>query len=285
MKKMQLSINCEAEDMEIKEITCKTALSKSNLPHLMYALNPYRGCEHACAYCYAPFILREGRPWGTFLEAKANMPAILEKELRKAQKGTVGIGTVTDPYQPAEARYGLTKKCLDALLARDFPICIQTKSALVVRDTGIIKKFSKKEVGITITMPCDDDRKRFEPKASSVQERLEALRKLNDSGIETWAFVGPILPGITDKATPKGGGLSELIGLIADTGTKSVMADRLRMKDGMREGLRPFIGQNYPELAAEYERALFVGGGYFEKTLSELKALCAARGLKFSTAF
>ena len=132
--------------MYVGELSCKAALSRSGLPGFDYALNPYRGCQHGCIYCYSPETLREKRvcyspetlrekrEWGSFVEVKRNIPGVLAKELRRLKKGVVGIGTVTDAYQPVEERYGVTRRCLEQLLRRDFPICIQTKSSLVERD-------------------------------------------------------------------------------------------------------------------------------------------------------
>jgi len=133
--------------MRIREVKCKTALSKSNLPGLDYSLNPYRGCQHSCAYCYVPNVLRIKRnEWGSFVDVKTNIPNVLSKELRIKKPGVVGISTITDPYQPAENNYKLTRYCLEQLLRHDFPVCIQTKSDLVARDIDLISKFSKAEV-------------------------------------------------------------------------------------------------------------------------------------------
>jgi DNA repair photolyase len=101
------------------------------------------GCEHSCIYCYAPYSLhyKDNENWGSFVKAKVNIPIILEKELKKTRPGIVGISTVVDPYQKAEEKFCLTKKCLDVLLPKDFPVCIQTKSPLVLRDLSLIKDF------------------------------------------------------------------------------------------------------------------------------------------------
>ena len=121
--------------MGIKEVKCKTALSKSNLPGLDYSLNPYRGCMHNCAYCYVPNVLRINREeWGKFVEVKINIQNVLSKEVKTKKQGIVGISTVTDPYQPIEKRNKITRFCLEQLLKYDFPISIQTKSSLVLKD-------------------------------------------------------------------------------------------------------------------------------------------------------
>ena len=118
--------------MNVTTISCKSALSQSRLLGYDYALNPYRGCEHGCSYCYAPYVLHEDREWGGFVDVKLDIPSVLSKELGRRKKGVVGISTVTDPYQPIEKKYELTRTCLEHLLRHDFPICIQTKSALAL---------------------------------------------------------------------------------------------------------------------------------------------------------
>ena len=105
---------------KLKEITCKSALSISNLSGLDYALNPYKGCEHGCIYCYAPSVLREDRNWGEFVDIKRNIPSVLAKELKTKKKGTIGISTVTDPYQPVEKKFEITRKCLDQISKNDY---------------------------------------------------------------------------------------------------------------------------------------------------------------------
>jgi DNA repair photolyase len=130
--------------MNIKEIQASTAISASGLPGLDFALNPYRGCQHACAYCYSPDVLREARwrEWGDFVDVKKNLPILLSKQKNKLS-GVVGLGTVTDPYQQAEEKYKITRYCLEQLARSDCTVSIQTKSDLVLRDLDILKKMKK----------------------------------------------------------------------------------------------------------------------------------------------
>ena len=173
----------------IKEIIVKTALSPSKLPGLDYALNPYRGCEHACIYCYAPSVIHWDKgKWGELVEVKVNLPRILSKELRIKKKGVVGLSTVTDPYHPAEKKYEITRRCLELLLMHDFPVCIQTKSSLVLRDMDLLKRFSNIEVGVTLTTLDERVREKLEPGASSVAQRLNALSELSRNGIQHMGF-------------------------------------------------------------------------------------------------
>ncbi len=257
----------------IKEIKAKTALSPSQLPGLDYALNPYRGCAHACVYCYAPSVIRwnEGK-WGEVVEAKINLPRILSKELRVKKKGVVGLGTVTDPYQPAEKKYEITRRCLELLLMHDFPVCIQTKSSLVLRDIDLLKGFSNIEVGITITTPDDSVREIMEPGASSVDERLKALARLQENGIRTWVFLGPLMPHITD--------VEALVDAVVAVKPGYVLADRLRMKGDVKERVRRFIHLYKPELIKEYERIFQDGENYYREIFKILLERCGIRGLK-----
>jgi len=256
--------------LPVKEVTCKSALSRSNLPGLDYTLNPYRGCQHGCIYCYAPSILREGREWGSFLDVRVNMPRVLAKELKRKERGVVGISTVTDPYQPLEKRYELTRRCLEQLLRHDFPVSIQTKSALVERDLDLITRFSESEVGVTITTLDENTRAAYEPHASTSGGRLSALKHFSDVGIPTWAFIGPIMPGITDRD------LKSLVGAIAEAGAKEIMADRLRMKPGLREKVRGFYSTKHPELLSRYAQA---DESYYRGIAADIQVLCRKLGV------
>ncbi len=258
----------------LKELKVKTGLSPSQLPGLDYALNPYRGCAHACVYCYAPSVLhRDKRKWGEIVEVKVNLPRTLSKELRTVKKGVVGIGTVTDPYQPAEKKYEITRRCLELLLMHDFPICIQTKSSLVLRDMDLLKGFSNIEVGITLTALDDGVRENLEPGASSVEERLAALSELSKNGIDTWVFLGPVMPYITD--------VEALIDAIARVKPRYVLADRLRLRDGVWDGVKEFIQEYQPELLSGYERIFFRREEYYGEVFDRIMGKCAGKDLPF----
>lgn len=181
----------------IQEIKAKSILTKSGIPGVDYCINPYVGCFHACRYCYATFMKRftaHLEAWGSFVDVKVNAPEILQKQLKNKVKGRVMVSSVTDAYQPVEAKYKLTRKCLEILLQHQFPVDILTKSPLVLRDLDLIKKFKDIEVGVTITTNDDKIRKVFEPKAHSIVSRINTLKKLHKNGINTYAFIGPVLP-------------------------------------------------------------------------------------------
>ena len=132
--------------------------------------------------------------WGSFVDVKVNSPEVLQRQLQRKARGRVMISSVTDAYQPIEAKYKLTRKCLEVLLQYQFPVDILTKSPLVLRDLDLIKEFKDIEVGITVTTNDEKIRKVFEPKAPSITARINTLKKLHNNGINTYAFIGPVLP-------------------------------------------------------------------------------------------
>ncbi|MDP4183965.1 MAG: radical SAM protein [Bacteroidota bacterium] len=182
--------------MNVKEIQSKTILSASKVYN--YVINPYVGCEHACSYCYARFIKRfsgHKEPWGQFVDVKINAADLLRIEIKKKKCARVWISGLCDPYQPLEAKYELTRKCLEILAFNNWPVTIQTRSSLVLRDIDILKEAKNFEVGLTITTADDEIRKLFEPNAPSIKERISTLDELHRAGITTYAMIAPILPG------------------------------------------------------------------------------------------
>ena len=182
---------------DIREISVRTALTKTGIPGMRYCINPYVGCVHECKYCYATFMKRftgHIEPWGSFVDVKINAPEVLRKQLKRAERGGIIMSSVTDPYQPIEAKYRITRKCLEVLALFKFPVNILTKSPLVLRDIDIISKLKDSEVGLTITTDNDKVRKIFEPRAPAIAARIEALKKLHKAGINTYVFIGPLLP-------------------------------------------------------------------------------------------
>jgi DNA repair photolyase len=211
------------------EAKCSVALPKSNLPGLDMALNPYVGCEHGCLYCFAPDIVKRPRgTWATEVGYRSNIPVLLNRELRK-KRGTIGIGTVTDPYQPLEKVLLLTRKCLLEIVRHDNPISVQTKSDLVLRDLDLITSSARPEVGITITTADESLALKVEPGAPSPSKRLEALAKISQEGVNCYAMIGPVLPFVDEEE------LTATLEAIGSTGCKRVMVDRLRMRPGLEE--------------------------------------------------
>ena len=234
--------------IRINKIEAKSVLSKSNLPEAIYCINPYVGCLHGCVYCYARFMRRftgHKEPWGKFLDIKENAVLVLEKELKKAKKGLVLLSSVTDPYQPIEKKYELTREILKILLKYQFPVSILTKSSRVLRDVDLLKKFHNIEVGITITTTIDSISKIFEPYSSIASERISTLQALNDSGIHTYAFIGPILPGFTDL---------EQIFKSIERSVNKVMAESLNSNCGSWEEVASLVRARYPEMYEEFNK-------------------------------
>ncbi len=181
--------------MIIKEVQAKNILSKSKVYN--WTINPYVGCQHGCIYCYAKFMKRfsgHKEDWGEFVDVKINAPELLRQEIKTKKKGKVWISGVTDCYQPIEKKYELTKKCLEILQENNWPVTIQTKSPLVLRDLELLKKFQTIEVGFTITTGDDEIRKIFEPRTAPINERIETLDKLHQAGIKTFVMIAPLLP-------------------------------------------------------------------------------------------
>lgn len=202
--------------MKTVEIKAKNILSRSQV--FDYALNPYVGCRHGCVYCYARFMKRftgHRERWGEFVDVKINAPELLLKEVKKKKPGRVWVSGVCDPYQPAEKRYALTRRCLEILAENSWPFTVQTKSALVLRDLDIIKRAKEAEVGFTITTADEKMRELFEPGAPPIRERVEALGALNAAGVKTFVMIAPLLPGAE--------GLPALI----EGGAGYVLVDRL----------------------------------------------------------
>lgn len=263
------------EDRRIFEIECKTALSFSRLPGFDYALNPYRGCTHGCRYCYAPNVLRIPRQeWGNSITVKRNVPKVLANELKSKKKGVVGISTVTDPYQPLEKEYKLTRYCLVQLLKSDFPVSILTKSSLVTRDIDLLSKFSDVEVGFTITTSNDSERKILEPNTSSIESRIAALKECSNEGITTYAFLGPLYPTIGEDD------LSDLIENLKDAGATKIMTDKLNLKPGVWKSVYNALGKDNP-LTGIWKEAVFEGNNRYDILFKHIEQICRKKGIEF----
>jgi DNA repair photolyase len=260
----------------VRETGCKSILNKSALAD--YCINPYIGCEHGCKYCYAESYTRRFTKhtelWGSFVDIKTNAPTILTKEIKHKPKGEVYISSLTDPYQPQEQKHELTRKLLEILLKHQFPITIQTKSTLVLRDLDLIKKFHTRQIGFTITALDDNTRKQFEPNSSPVEEKLQALEELHANGVKTYAFFGPILPYISDQNLP------ETLHTIADTGVDYIYVDKLNLKPGLLPILIDFIQKEHPDKQTTWKNTLLGNSSYYEELKTEISSLCKQLNLE-----
>jgi len=224
--------------MIISKIRAKTALGKSYIAN--YTINPYVGCSHACRYCYADYYTKRiygiTHHWGEYVFIKENLPQLLQNELISKTPGTIYISSLTDPYQPIESQTKLTRTILSILKEHDWPIIIQTKSALVRRDLDIFSLFSDVTVGFTIITPKENIRCLLEPRASTIEARISALKEIHNVGIKTYVFIGPIMPG-TDF-----GDVLEIIERTQDYADKFFF-DKLNIKPNTWQNMRKFLGE------------------------------------------
>lgn len=254
--------------MKIKTIHCRSVLTKSNLPKVDYCINPYVGCLHACVYCYSRFMGRftgHSEPWGHFLDVKKNAPEVLAKELaRGPRRGTVLLGSVTDAYQPSERKYRITRAILEILLKHDFPVSVLTKSDLVLRDMDLFKELSDCEVGLTITSMDEVVAHNFEPHTSSLKKRIDVLERLHQNGIATYAFIGPILPELTNL---------EAVFEAIQGKVDFVMAESLNMRCGNRYFVEAALSAKYPQLLPAYKAGF--NKGYWDEIEATARRLAA----------
>jgi len=262
----------------VREIECRSILTKSGIDGVDYAVNPYVGCAHACVYCYATFMKRftgHQEPWGTFVDVKANAAGVLARQIRRAKRGTINFGTVTDAYQPIEERHRITRGCLEALTGCDSPITILTKSALVLRDLDVLARLPDVEVAFTISALNETLRERFEPAASPFAARLEALHTLADAGVRTWAFCGPLLPFLSDDEEQ----IDALFAALADARTGSVLVDSLNLRGAAWGRVRHVLETHYPTLVEPYQALAGNRRPYHAALMDRTRRLAAQHGL------
>jgi DNA repair photolyase len=217
-----------------------TALSRSGLPGLDYALNPYTGCVHACIYCYARLYTHDRRVsenWGRIVVVKENLLEVLNSEVKRLRKGVVGVGTVTDAYQPIEAVYKLTREAVRILLSNGFKVSIQTKNPLILRDIDVLSRGKELvDVGFTITSVKCSKSRLMEPNAPCPEARIEALRRLSGLGFKTWIFYGPIIPGFNDDEDT----ITSLVDIALETNSV-LYYDPLHFKPFMKDPKHPLF--------------------------------------------
>ncbi len=216
---------------------CSNCISKSSLGD--FTVNPYVGCEHQCAYCYVPLLTHNG-DWEKQVKVKVNLQPTLARELlgHKAKTGSVFfLSSLTDPYQPIEGKYNLTRAAISSLLSSGMKVVIQTKSPLVIRDIDILSAHRERvQVGFTVLGLDGAYRESLEPSAPSVSSRINAMSKLSDAGLHTFAFIGPVFPGWTDAD------IDELLPQIRDAGVKEISVDRMRLRPGLQEKIASALG-------------------------------------------
>jgi len=248
---------------KINEIQAKTIFTKSGLPASDWVINPYNGCLFGCSYCYAAQIARwkhPGEEWGTYLDVKMNAPELLKKELAslaskarpsKLNFGSIFFSSVTDPYVGMEAKYKLTRGCLEVLADFGYVgiINIQTKSDLVTRDIDVLKRLKNVSVGCTVTTLDDEVSRYFEGIAPSVTKRIAGLKKLHDAGISTYAFVGPILPTVLADEKQ----ITQVLDALEHAGVGTVWFEHVHLVGVVKQRLYDYIQKTKPELVPFFE--------------------------------
>jgi DNA repair photolyase len=259
-------------------------VSQRNLP-FTWAINPYRGCEFACKYCYArythEFMEMSDLDFEQKIYVKEQAANILRQELRKVKPGEpIAIGTATDPYQPAERRYEITRSILEEFAGRSgFEVGIVTKSNFILRDAALLGEIAQRNrlfVNVTITTANVELARRLEPRAPRPDLRFEAVRQLNLAGVPAGVICAPVLPGITDSASE----LEALVSAAARAGAKYIFANPLFLKPCSAAIFLPFLEQELPHLVAtyreRYESRAFLPPAY-GKRLSQLMAKLRAK--------
>ena len=274
----------EGHNVEYFTLGTRSLLSRvvsgRNLP-FTWAINPYRGCEFACKYCYARYThefmeLRDGVDFERKIFVKQQAAGLLRSELKKVKRDEeIAIGTATDPYQPAERRFEITRAILEELARHSgLTIGIVTKSNLVTRDTEILRRVGEHNricVNMTVTTVDAELARKLEPRAPRPDLRLEAVRQLNLAGVDAGVICAPVLPEITDRPRD----LEALVKAASEAGAKHIFANPLFLKPCSAAVFLPFLEENFPNLVelyrTRYADRAFLPKGYGER-LSQLMA-------------
>ena len=253
---------------------CRTALNRVRGMGFKWSLNPYMGCVHRCTFCFVrAFEKLAERPsdarYGTSIRVKTNLVGVLRKELARAswKREQVVVGTATDPYQPAEGRFRLTRESIRALAESQTPIGLITRGPLIVRDIDVlVHATDRAKVGVTFSIPTLDPEiwRRTEPGTAPPGQRLRAIRALIDAGIDASVGMAPILPGLSDDPLK----MAEVVKAARDAGATAVWTNVLYLKPGTREHFLENLARDWPELLPAYER-LYDGRAYVAKEVGE----------------
>ena len=255
---------------EYREEPCRTALNRVSGMPIRWSLNPYTGCAHRCTFCFVrAFEARADRPsddrYGRSIRVKVNVAEVLERELarRSWKHEKVVVGTATDPYQPAEGRFRLTRACLGRLAASQTPVALITRGPMIVRDIDVLSEAARSAgASITFSVPTIDPRvwRRTEPGTAPPRQRLRALSVLVAAGLDVGVGMAPILPGISDSPES----LAAVVRAARDAGATGIWANLLYLRPGTREHFLDNLARDWPELLPTYER-LYAGRAYLGK--------------------
>jgi DNA repair photolyase len=259
---------------EYREEPCRSALNKVSGMSFKWSLNPYTGCVHRCTFCFVrAFEKRADRPYddryGTSIRVKTNLVEVLRRELARPrwEHELVVIGTATDPYQPAEGRYRLTRGSIAALAAARNPLSIITRGPLIVRDVDVLVEAARRaSATVTFSVPTLDPEivHRTEPGTAPPLQRLRALTRLVDAGIEASVGMAPILPGISDRPEL----MADVVRAARDAGATSLWTNVLYLRPGTREHFIENLARDWPELLPMYEN-LYADRAYLAKEATE----------------
>jgi DNA repair photolyase len=255
--------------VEYREEPCRSALNRVKGMPFNWSLNPYMGCAHRCTFCYVrAFELRADRPfddrYGRTIRVKTNVADVLARELaRPSWRGEgVAIGAATDPYQPVEGRYRLTRACLEALAAAANPFSLITRGPMIVRDLDVLQEAAgRADVSVNFSIPTLDPDvwRKTEPGTAPPRQRLRALKQLVNAGIKAGVGMAPILPGISDRPDQ----LAEVVRAAREAGATHLWANVLFLRPGTREHFLEQLARDWPEELERYER-LYAGRAYLK---------------------
>ena len=247
-----------------EEIQCKSVINRVRGMDFKWSVNPYKGCVHSCHYCFArryhAFMdMNPGEDFSGVVFAKVNAPQVIRWELARPswKREMVALGTATDPYQPAEGHYRITRGILEALLDYRTPVGIITKGTLVVRDLELLAALRRRAgctVNVSITTLDEGVWRRLEPGTPHPRKRLEAVRRLAEAGINAGVLIAPVVPGLTDAPQD----LEALVREAATSGARFAAAVPLRLQGGTRDHFLSFLHNTFPSLMPRYRR-LFPG--------------------------
>src|SRR6059058_3819036 len=275
---------------QYREEPCRSALNRVRGMPFAFSLNPYMGCAHRCTFCYVrAFEARADRPWddryGSSIRVKTNVAEVLRRELARAswEYEPVAVGAATDPYQPAEGRYRLTRACIEAFADAASPFSIITRGPLIVRDVDVLVEAARSaRVSVTFSVPTLDHEiwSRTEPGTAPPRQRLRALSRLVDAGIEAGVAMAPILPGLSDRPEL----LAEVVREARAAGATGIWANLLYLRPGTREHFLSALEHDWPELLPDYER-LYRRGAYLPRCETDpvrerIRALAGSHGVR-----
>jgi DNA repair photolyase len=282
----------EGHDVEYFTLPARSLLNRCTAPRMPFTwtINPYRGCEFACKYCYARYThefmeMRDGVDFERKIYVKQHAAEILRRELRRVRpEQGIAIGTATDPYQPAERRYEVTRAILEEMARhRGLEIGIVSKSTLLLRDVDVLKEVGMHNrlfVNLTITTLDINLARILEPRAPRPDLRLEAVRKLNEAGVNAGVICAPVLPDITDKPSD----LENLVRATALAGGKYIYANPLFLKPCSAAIFLPFLQKEFPSLVEKYrqrfESKAFLSAAYHKRISGLMAKLRVKYGFK-----